>query len=166
MTLLSWPLVIAMAFTGSASGETKVLALAAFATALSLGTLVLAMRYLMRDARRRDHEALRAERAQERAILTAELQQLREQITAHAEDTTRELDAQFVQMVAQNAIAHAQIAAMCEQISLKLDGMWWGAYTNAAHDLGYAVDGEAKVIDLVSRLGERGTIRLRGRDGA
>jgi hypothetical protein len=157
---LSWPAVIVFAFSQHAeTNDTQILTLAAFATTVTVVTLAFALRYLMHDARVRDH-----------VVLMGELQQIREEIghrvqTAMGEATV-ELDRQYVEMISQNAIAHAQLAAMSEQINLKLDVAWWQVYTCAAHDLGYAVEGEAKVIDIRGRLGEHATIRLRGRDGA
>lgn len=165
--LLSWPVVIGLALsTRTDIGETRVLALAAFATTVSLGTLALAMRFLIRDAHRRDHVALFEEREATRAAFMAELRKMRDEITARGDDTTGELDARLVAIIAQNAKAHARLAAMSEQISEKLDLMWWGAYTGAAHDLGYAVDGTGVVVDIRGKLGERAELRLRGRDGA
>ncbi|MER7002254.1 hypothetical protein ABT297_04285 [Dactylosporangium sp. NPDC000555] len=164
---LSWPLIISLAVsTHTEADDTLVLTLAAFATTLSLGTLAFAIRYLMRDARRHDLENLHQQRKHEAETLYAELQRLGDAIAARANDTTTELDARLVAIIAQNAAAHAQLAAMAEQISAKLDVMYWGTYTHAAHDLGYAVAGEGKVIDFRGRRGEQATMRLRGGDGA
>lgn len=160
VAFLSWPAVIAFALSQHVdTSDTQILTLAAFATTVTIVTLIFALRYLMRDARSREH-----------VEVMAELQQIRDEISTQVQaaigEATVELDRQLVEMVAANAIAHAQLAAMSEKIDLKLDGAWWQVYTCAAHDLGYAVEGEAKVIDIRGRLGEQTTIRLRSRDGA
>lgn len=168
VALLTWPVVIGLAVsTRTEPEDTLVLTLAAFATTLSLGTMVFAIHYLMRDARRRDQVALEQQRTQDLEVVRAELETLGQALAGRANDVTAELDGRMMALIAENALAHAQLAAMSEQISAKLDGIYWGTYTHAAHDLGYAVAGEGKVIDFRGRRGEQAQMRLRGRrDGA
>lgn len=96
------------------------------AATVTIATFSLGARYLLHDSIARDH-----------AKLLAEFQALREQVNVKVDDSTAEISSTLLNAIAQQAMIGARLAALAEQLSAKIDRVYWKGYEDSAHDRGF-----------------------------
>src|SRR5688572_21586380 len=74
--------------------------------------------------------ALRDSMAKNQAHVLDEVRSIRAQMATHLDDSTTEINVALLDLIAQQAMASARLAALSEQLSAKVDSLYWHAYAD------------------------------------
>jgi hypothetical protein len=126
LALALWAVTVSAAVV-YAGGELELLVyIAGLMASVVTGCAVsIAGRFFLHDAMVRNQ-----------ARIINEVEAIRAQMATHLDDSTTEINVALMDLIAQQAMASARLAALSEQLSAKVDSLYWHAYADGAHDVG------------------------------